>query len=173
MQLTKDKTTLLSNIKKEDGIGLVEVILALAVAMIVITSLVAMAVFTLRSSLQSKLLLQGSKLADEEIERIRAARDTATDWTTFLQYLMACDTNGVVKDQCSINSSLSIGYSYEIISGGTPQQITRYFQVSDPVNNVAIVPSTTTAIRVAVTTAWNIGGQTKYAHVYTDLTNWK
>lgn len=82
------------------GIGLVEVILSLGIAVIVITSLVSLAVFTLRASQQSRYLLEGSKLASEEIELVRTFKDKSTTWNAFSTAISGC----TIANPCYINS---------------------------------------------------------------------
>jgi Tfp pilus assembly protein PilV len=158
------------NIKQnmQSGMGLIEVIAALSVAVIIITALVSLAIFTLRSSLQSRLLLQSSKLTSEELERARAFRDVAASWNT--NFLTPLRTS-CVNSNCYFDNSLTLRTGSEIINPNTPSQITRYFRVSDPTDGT--IDGSENLIRVSVTVSWTVGNQTKYAHSYTDLSNWR
>ena len=169
----------------EEGIGIVEVIAALGLSAVVLTSLVSLSLFTVRSSLQSKLLLEGTKLANKEIELVRAYRDGSTCWkgdssgfcedstTGFLDTMMNCDNPGD-NQVCSI-TEMSGGGLYiledeQIIEPDTPEEITKSFSTTqldgDPLQD------TDEAIRVSVEVKWTVGGEDKYARLYTDLTNW-
>lgn len=152
----------------EKGIALVEVILALGVSIIIITSLVSLSLFTLRTSLQSKLLLQGSNLAKEELERVRAYRDLAASWNTnFLTPLSSC-----VSQNCYIDNALVLRTAQsEIINPNTPQQLTRYFKISDPVDGS--ISGNENLIRVSVTVSWKIGTLDKNVFIYSDFSNWR
>ena len=151
-------------LKTQQGFGLVEVIVGLGIAIIVITSLVSLAIFTLRSSLQSNLLLQGSKLANEELEAARALRDQSATWADFKAAMDGC----LAPTKCSINTSTwEVANVEEVLNSGTVRQLNRYFQASYP------VVGNTNIIRISVSVSWNIGGQIKYAHVYSDLSNWR
>ncbi len=156
--------------------GLVEVIASLGIAIVVITSLVSLALFTLRSSLQSKLLLQGTKLANEELELVRAYRDS-TSWTLFDAAMLNCTASN-----CYIDSSITPLGGTEVFNPGLTTQITRYFKASDPTLNCSGSPlvcaggpvnASSTIIRISVEVFWTVGSTTKYAHVYTDLSNWR
>lgn len=59
----------------QEGIGLVETIVALGLGVVVLTALVSLSVFTLRTSTRGKLMLEGSKRANEQLELVRAYRD--------------------------------------------------------------------------------------------------
>lgn len=174
---------------KNDGIGLVEVILALGVSVIVITSLVSLSIYTVRVNLNSKLLLAGTKLANEELEDVRALREVAADWPTFIGWLNArnCSTAHCYINLASVSGELganggaaianptspAIGQVISTGTGGAAETVVRYFVISDPIDVGSTVISTDNVIRVSVTTQWNIGGQDKYARVYTDLSNWR
>ncbi|MFZ5425211.1 MAG: type IV pilus modification PilV family protein [Patescibacteria group bacterium] len=153
--------------KNENGIGLIETLVALGISLIVITSLVSLSVFTLRTSTQSKLLLQSSKLVNEEIELARAFRDS-TDWATFTATMGNCDSSN-----CYITTSSGIGVSSgtETIGSGA-DQITRFFTTSDPINGDG-VDASDNLVRIAVTVSWRVGTDVKYAHSYTELSNWR
>lgn len=155
-------------VSSQSGVGLVEVIAALGISIIVITSMVSLAVFTLRSSLQSKLLLQGTKLANEELERVRAYRDTRA-WTDFVTDLSSCTGNA----KCSINNSLVLATSDDVINLGTLEELHRYFRVSDQIDGDGTIEATDTVLRISVVTTWTIAGQTKSTYVYTDLSSWR
>jgi Tfp pilus assembly protein PilV len=143
--------------KKEKGIALVEVIAALGIAVIVITSLVALSLSTMRASLRSKLLLEGSKMANREIELVRAYRDGNT-WEDFMKLVNDCNLT-----VCSmvVNGS---GYNKNSTDEGSgTEKITRSFTAVD---NGGIV-------RVSVSVVWTVGSESHGAYIQTDLTNWR
>ena len=154
--------------QREKGIALVEVILALGVSIIVITSLVSLSLYTLRASLQSKLLLQATNLSKEELERIRAYRDLAAVWTTnFLTPLTPCATSN-----CYIDDSLVLHTSQsDVKNPSTPLQLTRYFRISDPIDGT--INGNENLIRVSVTVNWKVGTQDKNVFIYSDFSNWR
>ena len=159
------------HIKKltENGIGLVEVILALGISIIVITALVSLSIYTLRSSLNSKLLLNGTKLANAEVEMVRGYRDTV-GWATFASDMQNCSST------CYFSSANTLVFGtdgIETVSNGNPaEDIARYFVALDGITN-GVVTGTTTIIRINVITSWTVGGVAKYARVSTDLSNWR
>jgi Tfp pilus assembly protein PilV len=157
----------------EKGIGLIETIAALGVAVIVITSLVSLSVFTLRSSTRSKLLLQGSKLASNELELVRTYRDTRTSWAQFLTGVTNCTSATPPTSYCNITTSgTSINVNQgQKVSGTAVNAINVGFYVTKI--NGQPIQSTDNIVRVTVRTSWNIGGQVQYSYIYTDLSNWR
>lgn len=145
----------------EKGTALVEVIAALGIAIIVITSLVSLSISTMRSSLKSKLLLEGSKIADREIELVRAFRDNNTTWEDpgFLSILACTSLN-----PCSMNVDGSGITPNPTTEGSGTEILTRSFTATD--NGGGIV-------RVSVSVTWQVGNDTHGAYVQTDLTNWR
>lgn len=157
--------------KNQKGIGLIEVIAALSVSVVVITALVSLSVFTLRSSLSSKLLLEGTKLSSGEMELVRAVRDASLKWSDssgslgFVNSVMPCSS------QCYVNASdLSIVEGAQTIGTGN-MAVKRFFSVTDA-NGGGAVGLGTSIVRVSVTAQWG-PGFTKSTSLYTDLTNWK
>ncbi len=156
--------------KRDRGIGLVEVIAAVGVAVIVITSLVSLSVFSLRSSLQSKLYLEGTKTANKQIELVRALRDITANWTTFISSVTPCSaacymtepTGGMIAPTVSVGTKVT----------GTGLSTVTYFFTATNVNGGALI-STDQTVRVRASASWPIGGQTISTNVYTDLTNWR
>ena len=156
--------------KDQRGIGIVEVIAALGLAIIVLTSLVSLSLFTIRSSLQSKLMLEGTKLANKELELVRAFRDSSGDWengsgsNAFLNQLIdnGCNT-GCHMDNLVVDSGKDT-------IGSGPEEITRSFRATDVDGNP--LGTSDQVVRISVEISWNVGTDTKYARLYTDLTNW-
>jgi Tfp pilus assembly protein PilV len=155
--------SIIKRIFNEKGIGLVETIVALGVSIVVLTSLVSLSLYTLRSSQQSRYMLEASKLATEELERVRAVRDSSAVWSTFRTSMLSCTTSL----PCRVSTSLAV-----VSAGSSPytdpenSNYGRYFTVSE-------TPSGSNILRIAVTVTYTIGGQTKYIRNYTDLTNWR
>lgn len=148
--------THLSNNNK--GIGLVETILALGIAVVVITALVSLAVYTLRSSQQSKYLLEGSKLATEHVELLRLYKDNA-GWSTFTGAVGACTG----ATHCSTDG-IDVVNTPATIQLSNNTSVQRYFTVDLSVTNV---------VRVTSIVEWQVGPDTKTTTIITDITNWR
>jgi len=161
-----NKNYLKNIIKEQKGIGIVEVIAALGLAIIVLTALISLSLFTIRSSLQSKLMLEGTKLANKELELVRAFRDASPEWENgsngFINQMIPCDTT------CHMNN-LAVVSGTETLGAG-PEAITKSFRATDIDGNQ--LTTTDDVVRISVEISWNIGTETKYARLYTDLTNW-
>lgn len=157
----------------EKGIGLVEVIAALGVSVVVLTSLVSLALFTVRSSLESKLLLEGTKLASRELELVRAFRDASNEWENgtdgFLDSVMPC-TDAANACHMVYSPGLSVDNSGSATEGTGAETITRQFTATR--QDGTPLQSGDEVVRIAVQVSWDVGSETKYARLYTDLTNW-
>ena len=158
--------------KSEKGIGLVETILALGIAIIVITALVSLALFTLRSSQQSKYLLEGSKLANQELEVVRAYRESVP-WGTFYASMRSCDTS-----DCYINVTYGPPTTYSVATGTedlgvSAVNLNRYIRVTKPDGSALEDATVESVVKVSVTVQWTIGAQQRYAHTYTHISNWQ
>jgi len=154
-------------LNKEEGIGIVEVIAALGLAIIVLTSLVSLSLFTIRSSLQSKLLLEGTKMANRELELVRAFRDSSAEWENgsngFLDQMINCN------NACHMNG-LTVASGTDTVGSGA-EAIIRSFSATK-VDGVTQLTPGDEEVRISVEISWQIGDDTKYARLYTDLTNW-
>ena len=163
MRFTK-KLNKLNTLREEKGIGLVEVIAALGISVIVITALVSLSLYTLRSSLQSKLQLEATKIANREVEMLRAFRDQNT-WTIFRTDTTSCEGGSacyVINAEGTF--SVSSGSIVEVIDG---QNMTRSFTLKPDTDDPQDI------IEVTVTVTWQIGSQVKETNLYTQLTNWQ
>jgi len=152
-------------IKNRKGIGLLEVIAALGITAVVLTSLVSLSVFVLRSSLRGKLLLEGTKISNREIELVRAYRDQPeVSWQAFVGSLSGHNC-GSVHCHMSPNGT-EILSELVIRDGGTPQEISYGFLYEDLLGAGEI-------IRISVEVSWKDAGVTKSTRIYTDFTNWQ
>lgn len=165
----------------QEGIALVETIAALGLAVVVITALVSLSIFTLRSASRGKLLLQGSKLASEQLELVRAYRN-ANPWSTFVTAVQSCD--GTPYCYMTISGppyTLAVGsgseYAYALDSSGqstegTPIETAYWFTVSDPINGDAVTVSDN-VVEIKVTVQWRLGPELKTTTIYTNVSNWR
>lgn len=83
---------LFNNIKNNKAIGLIEVIVSLGISTIIITSLISLNIFTLRTSLKGKLYSEASNSTSKQLELVRAFRDTYT-WNEFISSMEYCKSN--------------------------------------------------------------------------------
>ena len=164
----------LNKLKNNNGIGLIEVIAALGVATVVTTSLVALSVFTLRSSLRSKLLMEGSKYSSQQMELLRAARDKNT-WTDFVNTLKSnkcvnLNTTDKVKIKCTVSTDgviSSISNPLDTYNSlAADKVLTGFYLTTDIVD----IPQT---VNVLVVSMWRDGNQDKISSLRSDFTNWQ
>lgn len=151
----------------QKGIGLIETILAIGISIIIVTSMVSLSLFTLRSSLQNKLLLSGTQLANQEIELVRAYRDSYT-WDLFIDAVGPTGSNCFVSN-CYMSSgsgTISVSSGQQTIGSGT-ETLTKSFRLTD------MSGGSYSLVRVTVTVSWTIGTDVKYAHNYTELSDWR
>ncbi len=156
----------------EKGIGLVETIIALGVAVIVITSLVSLSVYTLRTSNRGKLYLQGSKQANEGLELVRAFRDQQPTWNDVIVAFQNCD-NGALCHISTSGSSLSPRPGEFINTNGTTATADDVFWYFTARGSGSNITATDNVIRIQVRSRWFVGDDEVDAYVYTDLSNWR
>jgi len=80
--------------RREDGQSLVEVAIAMGVAVVIIVALVSLAATSLRGAGSARNRAQAAKLANEGMEMARQVRDSAATWAGFLSYPWAAETIG-------------------------------------------------------------------------------
>jgi Tfp pilus assembly protein PilV len=165
-------TSYLIKFKDQAGLGLVEVIAALAITMIVVTALVSMSLFTLRASTQSKLLLESTKQANSTMELVRGYRDQSATWTAFITAIRSCTAfPGAVCTAAISGAAITINGP---AAAGTPSanEVKVYFIARNPTNGNAVAVGDQ-SVRISVEAHWKVGAADKYTHIYTDLTNWQ
>lgn len=164
--------------KSEDGIGLIETIAALGLAIVVITSLVSLSVYTLRSSSRGKLLLRGSKSANEQLELVRAYRDSRS-WDVFVNAVNAsgCANNGDCYMSVDNSYNLVINSGVFTEEAGTVNELSYSFSVTDPVqeagDNTNIISTTDPVLRINIEVTWMVGNDAQSSHIFTDVSNWR
>lgn len=161
-----------------NGFALVEVIAALGISALVITALISLSISTLRTSLDSKLLLEGTKIANREVELVRAYRDgyegtVPRTWEQFIDSVYLCNNS---NSPCSMSLVASHDPvidtpSYE--HQDTLEEITRSFTVTYIDGNIIPVDTYPAVVRVSVSVRWTVGDQEKGSYIYTDLSNWR
>ena len=146
----------------ERGLGLVEVIVAMGVSIIIITAMVSLAIFTLKTTTQSKGLLESTRQANQQMEKLRAYRDNyviSQSWENFYNLLKDCPITSDCSsdDVCYIDDNFAFKY---VGIGPVPSACFYATAVSDNVLNIVTVAP------------WKIGGVTKAAYNYSRLSNW-
>jgi Tfp pilus assembly protein PilV len=155
---------------KRKGISLIEVVAALGIAVIVITALVSLSIYTLRTSTQSKQLLASTKQVNTQLEYIRNYRDSKT-WSAFLTSMENCTTS-----KACIISALGGSISVQNVKADSAlgaSEVYVYFQATDPNSADGSILSSSTTVRVHVIAKWRIGDLIKSTDLYMDFTNWQ
>jgi prepilin-type N-terminal cleavage/methylation domain-containing protein len=164
-------------IKTQKGFALVEVIAALGISALVITALISLSISTLRTSLDSELLLEGTKVANREIELVRAYRDgvdaatgEARSWEDFISDIGGC----YQPTPCSIDVDNGVIVGSSSDQGSGAKKVTRSFVASttsgDSLLGITPIPS---VVRISVSVTWKVGDKDKGSYIYTDLSNWR
>lgn len=152
------------------GQGLVETILAVAVSVIVVTSLVSLAVFALRNSRQASYATSATQIAQTQIELIKAYRDNPNvTWADFTTIISTCgNPNGKCYfTQGAASTDFPINHSGEDAS---KSPFTYYYNLSCSSGTCNAVGGT---VRAYVFVTWNVGGKSQSIYNVTDFTNWR
>ncbi len=172
--------------KSKKGQGLVETLIAVAIAIIVVTSLISLAVFALRNSKQASYSSQATQIAETQLEFIRAYRDHPNiTWTMFgnssnSSSLLATCLNSNASPTCA-NASKFCTFAKSNFSGTTPTVPTTSVNTSTSPFSYFFNLYCTTApcnvssgtVRALVCVSWDVGGRVENIYNYTDFTNWR
>jgi hypothetical protein len=166
----------------QSGIALVETIAALGLAIVVITSLVSLSIFTLRTSTKGKLLLEASKVASDQVEIVRAYRDDPSrTWAAFITDIGSCNSGSpcyMNADIAAVPPALSVNPGKGDILDSNSNVVSQYWfevadVVSEPGDNLGVVEVTDPVVQIKVTVSWKSGVQDKTTSIYTDISNWR
>jgi flagellar basal body-associated protein FliL len=154
---------------RQAGIGLIEVIAALAISIVVITALVSLSLFVLRSSKQSSSLQEATNEANEQMELLRAYRDAST-WADFTSNAGIGDCGG--DDYCYMSIPLAVdNLSAEEQVPTLDNRVVTYFTATDA--SGGSVSEEDNIVSIEVVSFWNIAGQNKTTSLYTNFSNWR
>lgn len=152
------------------GQGLVETILAVAVSVIIVTSLVSLAVFALRNSRQASYATSATQIAQTQIELIKAYRDNPNIvWADFTAIISTC---GNPNGKCYFTQgATSVDFPVNHSGQDTSKSPFTYYY------NLACVSGTCDSVggtvRAYVFVTWSVGGKTQSVYNVTDFTNWR
>ena len=167
------------NKKFQKGFALVEVIAALGISALVITALISLSISTLRTSLDSKLLLEGTKIANRQVELVRAYRDgddattgEARSWESFIDDLRNCRVLGEESSTCHMGDDGSVSGNTGKKGSGAEEVIYQFIMTNQDGTAIdsCVYPG---VVRISVSVTWKVGDKDKGSYIYTDLSNWR
>lgn len=139
------------------GIGLVETLLAVVFAVSLIVSLVTLANFNIRTALTNTETQRSISSANQLIENLRAKKDT-----NFSNFKSIIETR-CIETSCYLNSSGDIvAGEPEVTNSGNPVST---FRVE--------IPEDSEEIKVNVLTRWKISNKDFSSPLSTIFTNWR
>jgi len=143
-------------LKNNDGISLIEAIIAVAVGIILIVSLLTLTNFNIRSSLLASENQNAINNANFLLETLRSQKDT--NFTSFL-------TNTLAKCGGNNYCSLANDGSYNTVSADTDSTI--------PVSYFNVVKNSDNEVLINIMTYWKIGSSKFSSPLSTLFTNWR
>ncbi len=151
----------------QSGAALVEALIAVSVAIIVVSALVSLSVFSLRNSKESSYTAYATNLAEAQLEYARAYRDNATvTWNAFVT--AALTTGGGCAAPTSPLVAAGKCYFSAPSTQTNPPTITRGSLGTDGIFRYATgftcasAPCNATSgiVRASVTVEWSVSGKT-------------
>jgi len=153
----------------QEGIGLIEIIISLGVAIIIVTAMVSLAIFTINASNQSQLLMEATRMSNQQMERIRAVRDRASTWDSFYN-----DLNSRTCPEDCQGSACYVNSSFQIRQNTSPPTSPKGgIEACFYVESVSDPEVEDNQFKVVTVATWMDGGERKFTHNYSLLTNWQ
>jgi Tfp pilus assembly protein PilV len=141
-------------IDNNEGIGLVEALIAIALAIILVVSLLTLTNFNIRNSLLVTENQDAITSANLLLENLRSLKDS--DFTFFAgRVFSACKTSN-----CTVNSSGEIDNNVDL-------------DVSSPVSYFRVEEISPQEIKINIITQWKVGSSTFSSPLSTTFTNWR
>lgn len=144
----------------QQGFSILEVVLAVGLAVLILSALVSLGVTATKNSTFSRDQTQATKLARETMERVRAFRDQKG----LSALKMQCPQ--LVTTFCQISPVLTVVQGKETLTG-TP--FTRYFQQ----NGTCPAAGGGEIVPITVTVEWTDGGGKHNAQLQSCFTSWQ
>ena len=141
----------------QKGQTLIEIVTTLGLILIVITALIGMGIVALKTSSSARNRTVAGKLAGEEMELVRAYRDSQ-GFSNLSDYTTSCGGS----NKCHTDGS-TITTDKEIITVAEVQ-FKRWFNLESVGTN---------KLKVTVNVTWEETGGTKSVQVVSYLSNWK
>lgn len=161
----------LKTVKEQKGIGLIEVIAALGVALVVITALVSLSLTTLRTSSNTKYFQEATALGTKQVELLRAYRDNSNNWDDFVTDMQSCDAeNDDSYCEMVVSSGISISLD-RLRDPSDAEPVAVYFAAT--AEDGSPLSGTEQLVRVEVIATWSLANDVKETHIYTEFTNWR
>jgi Tfp pilus assembly protein PilV len=145
--------------RSESGATIVEAIVAIGIAGVIITAIMAMVVTAINTSDLSKSRTTATNYANEGAEIARSVRDSMTWGSFFANYV----SPGTVCSTCQVTSAGGLA-----ISGVSISPYTRTVLLSDG----SPVGSPQSRVTVDVTVTWSNHGKTEKVELVSYLTDW-
>ena len=145
-----------SKMKKKSGMMMIEVMLALAVVVLVLTALTAAATVALRNSKYAQNVVLANHYTQQGLEITRQKRDEALSWDDFINDYGGCKELGLWTPCTTCpdtSASPNLGIFYRCL-------------------NINII-GTTDSVEVAVFVSWKESGKDHQARAATILSKWE
>ncbi|MEK7595831.1 MAG: hypothetical protein AAB443_04575 [Patescibacteria group bacterium] len=164
----------------EDGQALVEALIAISVAIVVVSALISLSIFSLRNSKESSYTAQATSIAQTQLEYARAYRDhSSVAWSGFValgQDSTACLFAPTISSVASGNRCY---FGLPLTSVGPPQ-LNRPAGSSAPFQYIigfscvaGTCNQTGGTVRASVVVEWTVSGKSYSVYNFTDFTNWR
>ena len=131
--------------KTSSGQSLLEVMVALGMSVLVLTSLVAVVVISIRNARFAKNQSLATKYAQEGIEKMRIYRDQVDNWATFKANCQNENVIGFTSVPSSFTASID-----ECVEAGNPERV-----------------------RITIKVSWTESNKTHKSQLTTYLTEWE
>jgi Tfp pilus assembly protein PilV len=145
-------------IKSNQGIGLIETVLAVLFSIVLIIALVTLTNFNIRNSTLADENQKAINSANSLVESLRSLKDIS--FTAFITESVAnCATT-----DCTVTG---------MTSGDTVAPITVNLNTNSPVSYFRVVKVSDDEVKVNITTLWKVGSKTFSSPLSTTFTNWR
>lgn len=156
------------------GISAIEILIAVAIIALTLTTLLGLAIFSLRASLLTKEAIRAKNIAQEVLEAVRNFRD-GTTWEDGLKALFTGESNPYYPEKdSSVPPEWNLVAGEEITNGFTRKVI--FYDVQRDGNHNIVESGGTDdpgTKKVKAVVSWQERGKTHQIELITYLTDWQ